>query len=193
MTMTEETQQSETAAQNEAQTSSPDVGKVKDSKKEKCRPMTKVVIRRLPPTMTQEQFLEQVSPLPENDYLYFVKADMSMGQYAFARAYINFVEQQDIFMFREKFDNYVFIDSKGTEYPAVVEFAPFQRLPKKRTGKKKDLKCGTIESDPYYISFLETRKNQEAESNISQPKTEYSYQPPDNTPKKLQPLLFWNM
>ncbi|KAG6802440.1 regulator of nonsense transcripts 3B [Apis mellifera caucasica] len=191
MTMTEETQQSETAAQNEAQTSSPDVGKVKDSKKEKCRPMTKVVIRRLPPTMTQEQFLEQVSPLPENDYLYFVKADMSMGQYAFARAYINFVEQQDIFMFREKFDNYVFIDSKGTEYPAVVEFAPFQRLPKKRTGKKKDLKCGTIESDPYYISFLETRKNQEAESNISQPKTEYSYQPPDNTPKKITttPLL----
>lgn len=189
--MTEETQQSETAAQNEAQTSSPDVGKVKDSKKEKCRPMTKVVIRRLPPTMTQEQFLEQVSPLPENDYLYFVKADMSMGQYAFARAYINFVEQQDIFMFREKFDNYVFIDSKGTEYPAVVEFAPFQRLPKKRTGKKKDLKCGTIESDPYYISFLETRKNQEAESNISQPKTEYSYQPPDNTPKKITttPLL----
>ncbi|XP_017790120.1 PREDICTED: regulator of nonsense transcripts 3B [Habropoda laboriosa] len=189
--MTEETQQSETAAQNEAQTSSPDVGKVKDTKKEKCRPMTKVVIRRLPPTMTQEQFLEQVSPLPEHDYLYFVKADMSMGQYAFSRVYINFVEQQDIFMFREKFDNYVFVDSKGIEYPAVVEFAPFQRLPKKRVGKKKDLKCGTIESDPYYISFLESLKNQEAESNIAQPKTEYSYQPSDNTPKRVTttPLL----
>lgn len=189
--MTEETQQSETAAQNEAQTSSPDVGKIKDSKKEKCRPMTKVVIRRLPPSMTQDQFLEQVSPLPEHDYLCFVKADMSMGQFAFSRAYINFMEQQDIFMFREKFDNYVFVDSKGTEYPAVVEFAPFQRLPKKRVGKKKDLKCGTIESDPYYISFLESLKNQEAESNIAQPKTEYSYQPPDNTPKKVTttPLL----
>ncbi|XP_033340950.2 UPF3 regulator of nonsense mediated mRNA decay [Megalopta genalis] len=191
MTMTEETQQSETAAQNEAQTSSPDVGKIKDSKKEKCRPMTKVVIRRLPPSMTQDQFLEQVSPLPEHDYLCFVKADMSMGQFAFSRAYINFMEQQDIFMFREKFDNYVFVDSKGTEYPAVVEFAPFQRLPKKRVGKKKDLKCGTIESDPYYVSFLESLKNQEAESNIAQPKTEYSYQPPDNTPKKITttPLL----
>ncbi|XP_043513455.1 regulator of nonsense transcripts 3A isoform X2 [Frieseomelitta varia] len=141
--------------------------------------------------MTQEQFLEQVSPLPEHDYLYFVKADMSMGQYAFSRAYINFVEQHDIFMFREKFDNYVFVDSKGTEYPAVVEFAPFQRLPKKKIGKKKDLKCGTIESDPYYVSFLESLKNQEAESNVSQPKTEYSYQPPDNTPKKVTttPLL----
>lgn len=130
--------------------------------------------------MAQDQFLEQVSPLPEHDYLYFVKADMSMGQFGFSRAYINFIDQQDIFMFREKFDNYVFVDSKGTEYPAVVEFAPFQRLPKKRVGKKKDLKCGTIESDPYYISFLEGLKNQEAESSIAQPKTEYSYQPSDS-------------
>lgn len=130
--------------------------------------------------MTQEQFLEQVSPLPEHDYLYFVKADMSLGQFAFSRAYINFTDQQDIFLFREKFDNYVFIDSKGVEYSAVVEFAPFQRLAKKRHGKKKDLKCGTIESDSYYISFLESLKNQEIDSNVAQSKTEYSYQPPDS-------------
>ncbi|KAL2726976.1 regulator of nonsense transcripts 3A-like [Vespula squamosa] len=189
--MTEETQQPETPVQNEAQASSPDVGKLRDNKKEKCRPMTKVVIRRLPPTMTQDQFIEQISPLPEHDYLYFVKADMSLGQFAFSRAYINFMDQQDIFMFREKFDNYVFVDSKGTEYPAVVEFAPFQRLPKKRIGKKKDLKCGTVESDTYYISFLESLKNQETDSTIAQPKTEYSYQPADNTLKKVTttPLL----
>lgn len=31
----------------------------------------------------------------------------------------------------------------GQEYPAVVEFAPFQKTAKKRT-KKKDAKCGTI-------------------------------------------------
>ncbi|KAL6265178.1 hypothetical protein P5V15_005263 [Pogonomyrmex californicus] len=196
--MTEEVLQSEGATQNDScsvqndtQPNSSDVGKVKDNKKEKCRPMTKVVIRRLPPTMTQDQFLEQVSPLPEHDYMYFAKADMSLGQFAFSRAYINFVEQQDIFMFREKFDNYVFVDSKGVEYPAVVEFAPFQRLPKKRVGKKKDLKCGTIESDPYYINFLENLKNQELDSSVAQSKTEYSYQPPDNTLKKVTttPLL----
>lgn len=189
--MTEETQQPDAPVQNEGQASSPDVGKLRDNKKEKCRPMTKVVIRRLPPTMTQDQFIEQISPLPEHDYQYFVKADMSLGQFAFSRAYINFVDQQDIFVFREKFDNYVFVDSKGPEYPAVVEFAPFQRLPKKRVGKKKDPKCGTIESDPYYISFLESLKNQEADSTTTQPKTEYSYQPADNTLKKVTttPLL----
>lgn len=204
--MTEETQQSEIAVQNDIgtmqqneisamqndnQTNPSEMGKAKDNKKEKCRPMTKVVIRRLPPTMTQDQFLEQISPLPEHDYIYFVKADMSLGQFAFSRAYINFTKQQDIFMFREKFDNYVFVDSKGVEYPAVVEFAPFQRLPKKRIGKKKDPKCGTIESDSYYTSFLENLKNQEIDSSIAQPKTEYSYQPTDNTVKKITttPLL----
>jgi regulator of nonsense transcripts 3 len=138
-----------------------------------------VVIRRLPPTMTQEQFLEQVSPLPEYDYMYFAKADMSLGQYAYSRAYIDFIDQQDIFGFREKFDNYIFVDAKGMEFAAVVEYAPFQRVPKKRIGKKKDLKCRTIESDLYYISFLENLKNQEVDATNVQPKTEYSFQPSD--------------
>lgn len=44
--MTEETQQPETPVQNEAQASSPDVGKLRDNKKEKCRPMTKVLIKK---------------------------------------------------------------------------------------------------------------------------------------------------
>jgi len=32
----------------------------------------------------------------------------------------------------------------GQEYPAIVEFAPFQKVAKKRS-KKKDAKSGTIE------------------------------------------------
>lgn len=40
---------------------------------------------------------------------------------------------------------------KGQEYPAIVEFAPFQKVAKKRS-KKRDSKIGTIEegnkSDP---------------------------------------------
>ncbi|KAK0078642.1 hypothetical protein PV325_002248 [Microctonus aethiopoides] len=169
-----------------------DVVKTKaDYKKEKCKPMTKVVIRRLPPTMTESQFIDQVSPLPEHDYFHFVKADMSLGQNAYSRAYINFIEQNDIFVFREKFDNYVFVDSKGTEFAAVVEFAPFQKLPKKRIGKRKDPKCGTIESDPYFINFLESLKNEDTESATALPKTEYSYQPFENAQKRVTstPLL----
>lgn len=122
--------------------------------------LSKVVVRRLPPTMTEEQFLEQISPVPENDYLYFVRGDLGLGQHAFARAYINFVNQEDIFIFKEKFDGYVFLDTKGNEHPAIVEYAPFQKTPKRRT-KKKDPKSGTLEQDPEYIKFLETLEQPE--------------------------------
>ncbi|RZF43370.1 hypothetical protein LSTR_LSTR001631 [Laodelphax striatellus] len=119
------------------------------------KPPTKVVVRRLPPSMTEEEFLQQVDPLPPVDFMYYVQADNSLAPNNFCRAYLNFVNQADIFIFTQKFDNYVFVDSKGMEYPAVVEFAPFQRIPKQRPNKKKDTKSGTLASDPFYISFLE--------------------------------------
>ena len=40
-----------------------------NSKKEKFSPPTKIVIRRLPPSMTKDEFEEQVSPIPDHDYL----------------------------------------------------------------------------------------------------------------------------
>ncbi|KAK9507656.1 hypothetical protein O3M35_007465 [Rhynocoris fuscipes] len=123
--------------------------KVKEEK-----PPTKVVVRRLPPLMTKDIFLEQVSPLPPYDYMYFVCGDPSYGLHSFSRAYINFMNQEDVFTFTRTFDNYVFLDAKGQEYPAIVEFSPFQRVPKQRS-KKKDTLTGTIESDPMYITFRE--------------------------------------
>uniref|UniRef100_A0A2R5LME3 Putative nonsense-mediated decay protein upf3 n=1 Tax=Ornithodoros turicata TaxID=34597 RepID=A0A2R5LME3_9ACAR len=138
--------------------SSSDASKSKE-KKEKSF-LSKVVIRRLPASMTEEQFLEQISPVPENDYLYFVKADLGLGQHAFSRAYINFINQDDIYIFKEKFDGYVFLDVKGNEYPAIVEYAPFQKTPKRRV-RKQDPKSGTLEQDAEYIKFLESLEQPE--------------------------------
>ncbi|XP_053866825.1 regulator of nonsense transcripts 3A isoform X1 [Malaclemys terrapin pileata] len=73
----------------------------------------------------------------------------------YSRAYINFRNPDDILLFRDRFDGYVFIDNKGLEYPAVVEFAPFQKISKKKL-KKKDAKAGSIEDDPEYRKFLES-------------------------------------
>ncbi|RUS72367.1 hypothetical protein EGW08_019865, partial [Elysia chlorotica] len=129
-----------------------------DRKKEKDHTPSKVVIRRLPPTLTPEEFLEQVSPLPDYDFFYFVRADMSLGPNAFSRAYVNFLAPEDIFIFRDKFDGYVFLDSKGGEYPALVEFSPFQKVPKKKP-KKVDAKNGIIELDADYKKFLEFLSN----------------------------------
>uniref|UniRef100_A0A8D0A957 UPF3B regulator of nonsense mediated mRNA decay n=1 Tax=Sander lucioperca TaxID=283035 RepID=A0A8D0A957_SANLU len=118
-------------------------GEKTEKSKEKKEAMTKIVIRRLPPSLTKEELEEHLQPLPELDYLEFFSNDTSLYPHLFARAYINFKNQEDIVLFRDRFDGYVFIDSRGQEYTAIVEFAPFQKTAKKRS-KKKDAKCGTI-------------------------------------------------
>uniref|UniRef100_A0A8B9PJ91 UPF3B regulator of nonsense mediated mRNA decay n=1 Tax=Apteryx owenii TaxID=8824 RepID=A0A8B9PJ91_APTOW len=116
---------------------------------------THVVIRRLPPSLTKEQLEEHLQPLPEHDYFEFFANDSSLYPHMFSRAYINFKNQEDIVLFRDRFDGYVFVDHKGQEYAAIVEFAPFQKAAKKKS-KKKDAKTGTIEDDPEYKKFLES-------------------------------------
>lgn len=124
------------------------------SKKERLLFPTKVVIRRLPPSLTEDQLKEEIGDLPEHDFFYFVGSDMSFGPISFARAYINFKNRDDIVKFRDQFDGYRFVNSKGVEYPAVVEYAPYQGIPKKKS--KKDPKMGTILEDPDYLAFVET-------------------------------------
>ena len=114
----------------------------------------KVVVRCLPSSLLRETFLEQVSPLPDYDYLHFAPADPTLGNYAYSTVYINFLHLEDVIIFKEKFDGYVFLDNKGNEYPAIVEFAPFQKVPKKKA-KRVDEKKGTIENDNDYKKFLE--------------------------------------
>ncbi|KAJ7415187.1 Regulator of nonsense transcripts 3B [Willisornis vidua] len=133
--------------------------------KDKKETLSKVVIRRLPPSLTKEQLEEHLQPLPEHDYFEFFANDSSLYPHMFSRAYINFKNQEDIVLFRDRFDGYVFIDHKGKwrvlslqlsqEYAAIVEFAPFQKAAKKKS-KKKDAKTGTIEDDPEYKKFLES-------------------------------------
>nr|XP_060625656.1 regulator of nonsense transcripts 3A isoform X2 [Anolis sagrei ordinatus] len=124
-------------------------------REEKRAALSKVVIRRLPPSFTKEQLEEQLHPLPAHDYFEFCTSDPSLYPHLYSRAYINFRNPDDILLFRDRFDGYVFIDSKGLEYPAVVEFAPFQKISKKKL-KKKDAKAGSIEDDPEYRKFLES-------------------------------------
>ncbi|RWS28815.1 Regulator of nonsense transcripts 3A-like protein [Leptotrombidium deliense] len=143
------------------------VSKAKKDKKQETL-QTKVVVRHLPPTMNEEQFVEQVSPIPEHNFMYFAKADLSLGSYAFSRAYINFIHQEDIFIFKDKFDGYVFVDVKGNEYPAIVEFAPYQKIPRRRVGlsDKRDTKSGTLEQDSEYVKFLESLQHSKNEANL---------------------------
>ena len=41
-----------------------------------------------------------------------------------------------------------------------MEYAPFQRIPKRASGRK-DARCNTIEQDQDYLQFLESLQNPE--------------------------------
>ncbi|XP_052005769.1 regulator of nonsense transcripts 3B-like [Xyrauchen texanus] len=160
------------------------------SSKEKKEAMTKIVIRRLPPSLTKEELVDQLQPLPELDYLEFFSSDTSLYPHLFARAYLNFKNQEDVVLFRDRFDGYVFIDNRGQEYQAIVEFAPFQKISKKRS-KKKDAKSGTIEDDADYKKFLELYNGDE-EKFPSNPETlleEIEAKTKELSAKKTTPLL----
>lgn len=58
------------------------------------------------------------------------------------RFLVNVSNSEDCFIF--------FFSKLGQEYPAIVEFAPFQKIAKKRS-KKKDAKSGTIEDGEIYV------------------------------------------
>ncbi|KAM5146046.1 regulator of nonsense transcripts 3B [Mantella aurantiaca] len=158
--------------------------------KEKKEVMSKVVIRRLPPSLTKEQLEEHLQPLPDHDYFEFFANDSSLFPHMYSRAYINFKSQEDIMLFRDRFDGYVFIDHRGQEYPAIVEFAPFQKVAKKKS-KKKDSKTGTIDEDPEYKKFLESY-NLDDEKLTSTPETlleEIEAKNKEMIAKKTTPLL----
>ena len=131
-------------------------GEARISKRvEKELHQSKVVIRRLPPDFTEEKLLEKISPLPPHNYFYFAPGESSLGPHGCCRAYINFSNESDIIPFHDQFDGYVFTTEKGQQYHAVVEYAPFQGVPKK-SKRKPDSRCGTIEQDGDYEAFVQS-------------------------------------
>lgn len=97
-----------------------------------------------------------MDPLPENDSYYYCPADWSLGQEATCRAYIDMSlkDISEVLQFRDRFDGYVFVDSKGAEYVAVVEYAPFQCFMKNKA-RNHDNKVSTIEKESHYQDFLQ--------------------------------------
>ncbi|KAB0354770.1 hypothetical protein FD755_022229, partial [Muntiacus reevesi] len=109
--------------------------------------------------LSKEQLQEHLQPMPEQDY--FFSKDTS--------------SQEDIILFSDHFD--------GQEYPAIVEFAPFQKPAKKKTNKK--------DTDPEYRKFLE-RYATDNEKMTSTPETlleEIEAKNRELIAKKATPLL----
>uniref|UniRef100_A0A0N5AN36 Smg4_UPF3 domain-containing protein n=1 Tax=Syphacia muris TaxID=451379 RepID=A0A0N5AN36_9BILA len=120
-----------------------------------------IVLRRLPGGFTWEQLETQLKPLPETEFIQFVPANSEEEEYKFARVYFVFKNDEDIVVFRDRFNGYVFVDSQGVESVGLVELAPNPKVARHKysESKKRDRRCGTIESDCEFKQFLDVREN----------------------------------
>ncbi|TYJ03712.1 hypothetical protein E1A91_A12G046800v1 [Gossypium mustelinum] len=116
---------------------------------------TKVILRHLPPSITESVLLEQVDSAFSGRYnwLSFRPGKSSQKNLSYSRAYVDFKRPEDVLEFAEFFNGHVFVSEKGAQFKAVVEYAPSQRVPKQFS--KKDGREGTISKDPEYLEFLE--------------------------------------
>ena len=58
------------------------------------------------------------------------------------------------FLFKEKFDGYVFIDRDGSESQCLVEYSAYQKTPNATKKTKKDIKSETIDEDPEFLGIV---------------------------------------
>ncbi|XP_024008581.1 regulator of nonsense transcripts UPF3 [Eutrema salsugineum] len=117
-------------------------------------PKRKVVVRHLPPSLSQSDLLSQIEPRFGDRYYWFSfrPGKSSYKNQKFSRAYVGFKAPEDVYEFAAFFNGHVFVNEKGAQFKAVVEYAPSQRVPK--PCDKKDPREGSISKDPDYLEFL---------------------------------------
>ncbi|KAK8640377.1 hypothetical protein V6N13_008132 [Hibiscus sabdariffa] len=116
---------------------------------------TKVILRHLPPSITESMLVEQVDNAFSGRYnwLSFRPGKSSQKNLSYSRAYVDFKRPEDVLEFAEFFNGHVFVNEKGAQFKAVVEYAPSQRVPKQWS--ERDGREGSISQDPEYLKFLE--------------------------------------
>ncbi|KAI0567507.1 Nonsense-mediated mRNA decay protein [Gracilaria domingensis] len=145
----------------------------------------KLVVRRLPPTLTAEQFSSYADPNGADKALWTayypgkveavgaVKRSAQVVRHSIA--YLAFEKLEDASNFFHQFDAFKFVDTAktvdsslqcGTDYYARVERAMYQSTPPLNRRRPPSSLEGTIENDPDYLTFLaELKGDAEREQN----------------------------
>ncbi|KAJ7079765.1 Smg-4/UPF3 family-domain-containing protein [Mycena belliarum] len=151
----------------------------------------KTVVRRLPPNLPEPIFWQSVQSWVSDETVtwkafYPGKLRKRLNKENVpSRAYIAFKTEEQLAQFSREYDGHLFRDKAGNESYAVVEFAPYQKVPPEK--KKADARSGTIEKDEDYISFLESLNAQPTGEHASLESLIAASQPPP--PPKTTPLL----
>lgn len=121
----------------------------------------KLIIRRLPRDLTEDDLKEQLEPMGSYWSFWFVKANKELIPHSYARAYIVFTSMGETQAFRKKFHNYVFVDKQGNESKAIVEMAFHQDVPSTfaDAATTNDKRSGTLDERSDYKEFLAQYNN----------------------------------
>eukprot|EP00929_Paragymnodinium_shiwhaense_P039608 TRINITY_DN20799_c0_g1_i1.p1 TRINITY_DN20799_c0_g1~~TRINITY_DN20799_c0_g1_i1.p1 ORF type:complete len:401 (+),score=151.60 TRINITY_DN20799_c0_g1_i1:150-1352(+) len=119
---------------------------------------TKVVVRLLPPEISEEQITSTFNDvhLKSVSWSSFQAGKRYKGEAKparNARMYLQFTEHSAGEAFIKDYHGHQIVDSHGETFRAVACWAPYQKVP--RSKPSKDARDGTIEDDAYYTEFLE--------------------------------------
>ncbi|KXN89741.1 Regulator of nonsense transcripts UPF3 [Leucoagaricus sp. SymC.cos] len=151
----------------------------------------KVVVRRLPPNLPEDIFWQSVSNWVTEEsvswkaYYSGKPRKRANKENVPSRAYIAFKTPDHLLVFGREYDGHKFVDKAGNESYAVVEYAPYQKVPGEK--KKPDSRHATIKKDEDYISFIESLKAPSTTEPVSIETLIASTRPP--SPPKTTPLL----
>ena len=113
-----------------------------------------MVVRNLPPGLTEEAFRKQIDARHEGsyDWLRYWKGRAHPKQPVVSRAYIHFKDVASIEGFCKDVHGHAYVDDRGAQYVASVLPAPFQKVP--LLSRRRDPKQGSIHNDSDYKRFL---------------------------------------
>ncbi|KKK25693.1 nonsense-mediated mRNA decay protein [Aspergillus ochraceoroseus] len=125
-------------------------------------PRLKLLVRRLPPGLTQEEFETALGSewklgAGKVDWFQYKPGKISKEP---ARAYIHIASSDYAVPLADKVRDTSFLDSRSTSNdpvllgPPTLEYAPYAKIPGSRV--RKDARQGTIDQDPEFILFLES-------------------------------------
>ncbi|BCR90144.1 putative nonsense-mediated mRNA decay protein Upf3 [Aspergillus chevalieri] len=131
-------------------------------------PRLKLLIRRLPPGLTEEEFRHAVGEAwmagaGKVDWFQYRPGKVSKDPAKPSRpsrAYIHVISSDHIAPLADKVRQSSFLDAQNTANdpvllgPPSVEFAPYAKIPGNRV--RKDARQGTIDQDPDFFAFLES-------------------------------------
>ncbi|RYR11756.1 hypothetical protein Ahy_B04g069271 [Arachis hypogaea] len=122
---------------------------------------TKVVLRHLPPTISEAALLDQIDGTFAGRYNWvsFRPGKISQKHMSYSRAYVDFKKPEDVIEFAEFFNGHIFVNEKDSEYLEFLELLakPVENLPSAeiQLEKREAERSGAAKDNPVITPLMD--------------------------------------